>query len=857
MPRWWTEFGLGFSLLGTTVLAASCYATPQASQAAVGAEKTRDEGGTSNRQVGMPDALERDSQWEDRENSVGLHLLKNIAEDQKALWVGPKNLHWVDADWLVPLGGTAAAMFATDTEYTRHLSNSPNRIRYAKDLSNYGVVSIVGIGGGLYLWGHLTHDDHKIETGILAGEAAIDSLVPVYGLKYAFGRERPLQDNYRGRFGQGGVSFPSEHAAAAWSIASLIAHEYPGPLTSLFVYGLASAVSASRINAKQHFPSDVLVGSAIGWLEGMYVYRKHHDPRIGGGEWETYAEAHDKAERSTGDIASPYVPLDSWIYPAMERLAGLGGFNDEFMGMRPWTRSECARLVNEAADQLPDVGTGNSETSGLIDALQHEFRSENEGPDGQGVGAFRLESLYSRTEHISGAPINDGYHFAQTQINDFGRPFGEGWSTVNGFSAYATRGRWVAYVRGEMQTAPGAPALPLAAQQTIVRTDQLPPSIVPPDGSQPAVSRAELLDAYVGMTLSNWQVSFGKQSLWWGPGDGGSMMFSDNAEPINMFRINRVSPLKLPSILGWLGPIRTEFFQGQFAGHELLLTPSGLIAQFGHPLDPQPFINGQKLNFKPTRNFEFGVSRTTVYGGPGYPLTLHTFFRSIFSTANFGTFGTPLKPGDRRSGVDFSYRLPGLRNWLTFYGDGFTEDQFSPIGYADRSIWRAGLFLSHVPRVPKLDLRVEGVYSDNPLGGAIGPGYFYFNSTWIDGYTNKGYLLGSWIGRAGQGAQAWTNYWFSARNRLQFNFRHQKISQQFLPSGGSLTDAGVRGDYWLRSNLSFSASVQYERWLIPVIQPNESRNVTAAVEILFQPQKLFRRSSVGLDAPAPEKEGRP
>jgi len=35
---------------------------------------------------------------------VGLHLLKNIAEDQKAVWIGAKNVRWVDADWLVPNG---------------------------------------------------------------------------------------------------------------------------------------------------------------------------------------------------------------------------------------------------------------------------------------------------------------------------------------------------------------------------------------------------------------------------------------------------------------------------------------------------------------------------------------------------------------------------------------------------------------------------------------------------------------------------------------------------------------------------------------------------------------------------------
>src|SRR6266481_3652172 len=494
MTRRWTGIGLGFSLLGTLMSGASCFATPHAAQASVGAEKSTGESGISDGKAGKPEtSVQPADPWEERENSVGLHLLKNIAEDQKALWVGPKSVRWVDADWVVPLGGATAAMFATDSSYSRHLSNSPNRIKYSKDLSNYGIASMIGIGGGLYLWGHITHDDHKIETGILAGEAAIDSLGPVYAMKYAFGRERPLQDNYRGRFGQGGVSFPSEHAAAAWSIASVIAHEYPGPLTSLLVYGLASAVSASRVTAKQHFNSDVLVGSAIGWLEGMYVYRKHHDPRVGGGEWETYAEAHDSTESGTGNMGSPYVPLDSWIYPAMERLAGLGVLNDEFMGMRPWTRSECARLVGAAVDQLPDGSNENTEASRLIEALQREFRLEIDGTTVSG-GLFRLESLYSRTEHISGVPLTDGYTFAQTQINDFGRPYGEGWSTVNGFSAYATGGRWVAYVRGEEQTAPSVPALPLAARQIVQQVDLYPQ--LPPGTAQPSTNNLSLLDAY-------------------------------------------------------------------------------------------------------------------------------------------------------------------------------------------------------------------------------------------------------------------------------------------------------------------------------------------------------------------------
>ncbi len=60
-------------------------------------------------------------------------------------------------------------------------------------------------------------------------------------------------------------------------MASVIGDEYPGWLTRTAVYGLATGVSFSRIFAEQHFPSDVLVGSATGWLIGHYVYRAHHN----------------------------------------------------------------------------------------------------------------------------------------------------------------------------------------------------------------------------------------------------------------------------------------------------------------------------------------------------------------------------------------------------------------------------------------------------------------------------------------------------------------------------------------------------------------------------------------------------
>ncbi len=128
-------------------------------------------------------------------------------------------------------------------------------------------------------------------------------------------------------------------------------------------------------------------------------------------------------------------------------------------------------------------------------------------------------------------------------------------------------------------------------------------------------------------------------------------------------------------------------------------------------------------------------------------------------------------------------------------------------------------------------------------GGTNEPGQLYQDGTWKSGYTNNGNLIGSWVGRGGQGAQAWSDYWFNARSRLQLTFRHQKVSHEFIPGGGTLTDFGVRGDYWFRHIVELSASVQYERWLFPVIQPEPETNVSATIGVQFQPQKFFRPSS--------------
>jgi Capsule assembly protein Wzi/PAP2 superfamily len=777
-------------------------------------------------------------------------LPRNLFLDQKNFWLTP--FHMTEAQWqvTVPLAFAAAALVASDTAIERHVPTNPTTVSHAVTASNAGLGAMAGLGAGMFLWGHLTDNDQQRETGVLSGEAAIDAFLDTEVFAYATGRERPFVDGGRGRFFQGGDSFPSQHAAISWAIASLIAHEYPGLLTQFLAYGMAGGVSAARFAGQKHFASDVVVGSALGWYLGRQVFRSHsHYSDADIAKWGTFSKGDDDTGREARNMGSPYVPLDSWVYPALDRLTALGYVHTGFADMRPWTRMECGRQVEEASDRIAEEEAQPSEAGRLYRALQKEFGREVVLLGGGENAGIRLESAYTRSTEIVGKPLTDGDHFGQTIINDFGRPEEQGFNNVTGLSGWAAYGPVAVYARGEYQHSASAPALPLTARDAISQADfsqsGLPtPFPVPPDTPTPAFNQGRFLDTYVVLNLSDWQLSYGNQSLWWGPSQGGPLMFSDNAQPLRMFRVNRVTPFTLPSIFGLLGPMRVEAFIGQYSGYEFLNTPSGLVGQYDESLNPQPIVHGERISFKPTSNLEIGLSRTTDYGGPGYPLTLHSFLRSVFSTGN-ALAGNPKKPGARRSGMDFSYRIPGLRDGMTFYAEGLAEhDEITPLLGPDVAAWLAGIYIPRLPRIPKLDLRLEGGYTDPPYGGGdVAHGAFYWDGGWITGFQNAGHLMGSWIGRQGQGAQAWTTYWFSPRNKLQFGFRHQKVSQQFIPNGGTLADANVRAEFWPRSNFSLSASVQYEMWNFPVIASAKQSNVTSSVQLSFWPKGLSRNTA--------------
>src|SRR6267154_534314 len=143
-----------------------------------------------------------------------LGLGKDFLLDQKQIWTSPARVRFSDTEWLVPISGITAGLMVTDRDFSKHLSQNPSTISHYKTLSNAGVAALVGGASGMGVMGHVSHNEHWSETGFLAGEAALNSLVAVESFKYTLRRDRPFQSDGDGAFFQGGgTSFPSEHAA--------------------------------------------------------------------------------------------------------------------------------------------------------------------------------------------------------------------------------------------------------------------------------------------------------------------------------------------------------------------------------------------------------------------------------------------------------------------------------------------------------------------------------------------------------------------------------------------------------------------------------------------------------------------
>jgi membrane-associated phospholipid phosphatase len=208
--------------------------------------------------------------------SVEARFVKQFLRDEANLWTSPLRIKTDSLKWMVPLGIATAGLLKTDRNVSGELREDQRILAPSHNVSQLGSYPLFLTPVALIVLGRATNDARTVHAGGVALQAVMHSALIVQALKASTNRERPDKTRGDGGFWDGGKSFPSGHAMASSAFAAALADQYSDKKwIGIGAYSLAAAVGISRVTGQNHFPSDVLIGSSMGWLIGHYISRHH------------------------------------------------------------------------------------------------------------------------------------------------------------------------------------------------------------------------------------------------------------------------------------------------------------------------------------------------------------------------------------------------------------------------------------------------------------------------------------------------------------------------------------------------------------------------------------------------------
>lgn len=426
------------------------------------------------------------------------------------------------------------------------------------------------------------------------------------------------------------------------------------------------------------------------------------------------------------------VPLKNWggfavsrdaVYDDLERLvtAGLGG--RALLSTKPVSRLEAARIVARAVQTVRSDGVGawddRRDLEPVLERLMAEFREElaELGIPGAAVPA-RPEAV--RFLAVDRAQARLAWASRDLTLpNHQGLRFAEG---LNGGLTLESRlqvGDW----------------LTVYVQPELVGNGEF--------------GAARLAQGYLKLTAWNVELLVGRESLWWGPALGGSLVLSNNAPPLDQVRLATAEPFVLPWVGRWLGPTKLLFFVAQ------------LEADRDHP---HARMAGMRAAIAPLSVLELGISRTMIFGGEPSPKPgLVDFLRLLFDPpAGDNLAREPQLRSNNVFAVDADLRLPNVRRWglpardLRLYGefgwdDTCCETAFVPLKEAISFL--VGVHVLGLLDRPGLELRAEYAESSR---------LSFTHSTFTDGYVTRGHVISHVMGTDGRSALTRVTQWLGA-----------------------------------------------------------------------------------------------
>lgn len=388
--------------------------------------------------------------------------------------------------------------------------------------------------------------------------------------------------------------------------------------------------------------------------------------------------------------ASTNVPVEDETYDILLRLEAEGVIQSSLLATRPLSRKEVARLVYEA-----EMSPRSDEQfiRSLIGLLKYRFRDELIGTKHVSIDYIKpLDRLYAGYFYSDGDPSEIVY-------NNDGDDYAEGSNARLGFSSRAVLGRFSFSINPE------------------VRYSE--------DDTDIVMKRAYGTIGFAGLALE-----LGKDSQWWGPGSHGSILLSNNPEPMMIAKLSNPHPVLLPWAFRYLGPFRFTLFATELGKDRVV---------------PKPYLWGMRFDFKPIPYFEVGLQRTALLGGEGRSEDLGTWWKSftgLGENPGVDVAGDPEnnEAGDQRMGLDFRLTLPMRWQPVQIYGEGAGEDEAG--GMPTKWAYLGGVYLPRILGIERLGFRAE--YASTYLKDLAH--VWYNHDIYRTGYRYKGKVIGHHTG---------------------------------------------------------------------------------------------------------------
>jgi hypothetical protein len=470
------------------------------------------------------------------------------------------------------------------------------------------------------------------------------------------------------------------------------------------------------------------------------------------------------AVSSASAISSVNVPLDSWVYPALDKLESYKLIDSALSGTKPYSRQEVARLVKEAMKKWEEyLAKGKPSSFGekelipaLLDRLKNTFKPEliEWGVlEGTPASSFLkpVDEMILKSQYQTDNPV------IRPQI---GPP-----STHTIYPIYNNDG--IVYQKHYNAS------VELTGEGRLWNhlSFYYQPIFTLFDGQG---AQVRLEKGYVKAEGFNIEVEAGRDSLWWGPGSHGALLMTNNARPFDVIKFSNPQPVLIP----FIGPFKATVFFSQL--------------DYGQPYIEKPTLHGLRLNFKPLPILEFGISQVAIFDGEGRKsLSLSDYFNILYGNTNKDN---TKQDSNKQVAIDFSLRWPNfneilpLARSLKIYGEWGAEDTGKP---PDRRAFLLGLAFYDLFLTGRADLRLE--YTDTTVPSV--PAAWYTHPSYPPIFYER--IFGHQVGSNARDLFARITGYLSPKLTLGLDFDAEIQGVYAVPETRSY-QWGIDADYWIR-----------------------------------------------------------